>query len=148
VRIVEKLLLVAALLAFASLSVWLERRQEAPAVEQKKEKPAEDQPDYYVENFVATGLDAEGRQYVMDGVRMAHFPVDNTSLIEQPHVIQYTDQAGPRHVYADSGLISGDGTEVLLRGNVKVIESRSDGQPGSVTTTDRMLIKLKKKANS
>ncbi len=147
-KILEKCVLLAVFLLFAALTAWLERRQDAPGIEAPIEAQRDEDPDYYIENFVATGLDDEGRQYVMEGVRLAHFPIDDTSLIEQPHIIQYTDEAGPRHVYADSGLISADGTEVLLRGSVKVIESRSEGRPGNVTTTERMRIKLKKKVGS
>lgn len=144
-RILEKALLLSVFLVFAALTAWLERRQDAPPPPAQSEALRDDEPDYYIENFVATGLDSEGRQYVMDGIRLAHYPVDDTSLIEQPHIIQYTEEAGPRHIYADTGLISADGTEVLLRGNVKVIESRSDNAPGNVTTTARMRIKLKDK---
>lgn len=148
-RIFEKLLLVTAFLGFAALSAWLEYRQEAPLPgDEETAEQADDQPDYYIENFVATGVDSQGRQYVMEGVRMAHFPIDDTSLIEQPHIIQYTDDAGPRHVYAETGLISADGTEILLRGSVKVIESQSEGKPGNVTSTDRMRIQLRKKVGS
>ena len=147
-RLVEKTLLLVAFLAFAALTAWLEGRQEAPPPASQAAESREDEPDYYMENFVATGLDSEGRQYVMEAVRLAHFPIDDTSLIEQPHIIQYTDEAGPRHIYADTGLISADGTEVLLRGTVKVIESRSENQPGNVTTTTRMRIKLKDKPES
>ncbi|KAA3623554.1 MAG: LPS export ABC transporter periplasmic protein LptC, partial [Proteobacteria bacterium] len=95
------------------MSAWLEYRQDAPAGPQRAEDAANNDPDYYIENFVATGLDSAGRQYVMESIRLVHFPLDDTSLIEQPHIIQYTAEAGPRHVYADSGLISADGTEVL-----------------------------------
>lgn len=144
-RILEKSLLLAVFLAFAALTAWLERRQDVPEAAPRSEAQREQDPDYYIENFIATGLDSQGRQYVMEAVRLAHYPIDDTSLIEQPHIIQYTDEAGPRHVYADTGLISADGTEVLLRGTVKVIESRSDNKPGNVTTTSRMRIKLRKK---
>src|SRR5690606_16051129 len=104
VRGLEKFLLAAAFLAVAALTVWLERSQERAPVEEAADQPARNEPDYYIENFVATGLDSEGRQYVMDAIRMAHFPIDDTSLIEQPHIIQYTGEAGPRHVYAETGL--------------------------------------------
>jgi lipopolysaccharide export system protein LptC len=144
-RLLEKLLLLTVFLAFAALTAWLERRPETPMAEEQSEGRRDNDPDYYMENFVATGLDSQGRQYIMEGVRMLHFPIDDTSLVEQPHIIQYTEEAGPRHVYAETGLISADGTEVLLRGNVKVIESRSENQPGNVTTTERMRVKLKDK---
>jgi lipopolysaccharide export system protein LptC len=144
-RVLEKFLLVAAFLVFAALTAWLERGQELPESVQEEGNRNDQDPDYYIENFVSTGLDREGRQYVMEAIRLAHFPIDDTSLVEKPHVIQYTDEAGPRHVYADTGLISADGTEILLTGNVKVIESRSENRPGNVTTTTRMRIKLKDK---
>lgn len=147
-RILEKTLVLAVFLAFAALSAWLEYRPQAPARDDEAVERPENEPDYYIENFVSTGLDSEGRQYVLEAVRLAHFPVDDTSLVEQPHIIQYTDEAGPRHVYADTGLISADGTEILLRGTVKVIESRSDGRPGNVTTSERMRIQLRRKVGS
>ncbi len=147
-KFLEKTVIVAVLLVFAALTAWLEQSQQKPVEVAEENTTAPNDPDYYIENFVATGLDAQGRQYVLESLRLAHFPHDDTSLLDQPHVIQYSEEAGPRHVYAESGLLSADGTEILLRGNVKVIESRSDGKPGNVTTTDRMRIKLKKKPGS
>ncbi|GJL81534.1 MAG: hypothetical protein DHS20C01_11680 [marine bacterium B5-7] len=147
-RILEKLILLAVFLGFAAITAWLEQSENQTPGDNAAEVPVNNDPDYYIENFVATGLDSEGRQYVIESIRLAHFPVDDTSLIEQPHIIQYTDEAGPRHIYADNGLISADGTEVLLRGKVKAIESRSDNQPGNVTTSERMRIKLRKKPGS
>ncbi len=132
-------------LIIAALTAWLEQKLGQPVPAETVSAAERHDPDYYIENFVATGLDGQGRQYVMDALRLVHFPDDETSLVDQPHVIQYTAEAGPRHVYAESGLISADGTEILLRGTVKIIESRSDGDPGTVTTTDRMRIKLRKK---
>ena len=144
-NILEKSFVIVAFLLFAALAAWLESSSE-PQQQKNEENSAENRdPDYYIENFVASGLDSSGRQYVLEALRLVHFPHDDTSLVEQPHIIQYSDEAGPRHVYADSGLISADGTEILLRGSVKVIESKSDSRAGNVTTTDRMRVKLKNK---
>lgn len=139
----EKTLVAVVLLLFAALTAWLETLS-APEENQEAAGREESQdPDYYIENFVTSGLDSSGRQYVLEALRLVHFPHDDTSLIEQPHIILYEEGIGPRHVYADSGLISADGTEVLLQGSVKVIESQAEGRAGNVTTTDRMRVKLK-----
>ena len=141
----ERLLMFLGLLFLAAITLWLNQGQEEPVETIVESKASESDPDYYMENFVATGIDSSGRQYIMDAVRLAHFPHNGTSLIDQPHIIQYSDDSGPRHVYAQSGLISEDGTEVTLRGEVKIIETKSDGSAGHVTTTDKIRIKLKKK---
>ena len=147
-KIMERLLMFLGLLLLAAITLWL--NQDTPELDETSVEPtsSNSDPDYYIENFVATGVDKQGRQYIMDALRLAHFPQDGTSLIDQPHIIQYTDDAGPRHIYAESGLISSDGTEITLRGEVKVIETKSDGNAGHVTTTNKMRVKLKKKPGS
>jgi len=38
--------------------------------------------------------------------------------------------------------MSGDGSEVLLSGNVEVTQFRTDADPGSVTRTQRLSVRL------
>ncbi|MFT5112793.1 MAG: lipopolysaccharide export system protein LptC [Parasphingorhabdus sp.] len=142
-NILEKSLLVMALLLFAALTAWLENFSGPEKAESVEARAESHDPDYYIENFVSSGLDRSGRQYILEALRLVHFPDDDTSLVEQPHIIQYSKDAGPRHVYAESGLISADGTEILLSGSVKVIESQTGDKAGHVTTTNRMRVKLK-----
>lgn len=139
----EKLILAALFLAVAGFSFWLqygllEKPEEAISEAEKND------PDYYIENFVATGMDADGKRYRLEADRLVHFPVDDKALLNRPHVVQYIEGTGPRHIYADSGWLYANGSEILLTGNVKVIESRS-GKAGGVGTTRRMRIKLKEK---
>jgi lipopolysaccharide export system protein LptC len=99
-------------------------------------------PDYYVEYFTSYGVDADGKQYQLEADRMVHYPLDNKSLLDRPHLIQYTEEGGPTHIYADSGWLFSNGDEILLTENVKVIRTQGQGL-GGAATTDRMRIILK-----
>ncbi|MDJ0955342.1 MAG: LPS export ABC transporter periplasmic protein LptC [Arenicellales bacterium] len=102
-------------------------------------------PDYYIENFTAVGMDEKGvRRYVLEAERLVHYPDDDTALLDNPHIIQYEDGAPPRHTYSESGWISSDGNEVLLTGNVRVIQNAggSEDSGKTVLTTEKMRIYL------
>ena len=102
-------------------------------------------PDYYIENFTAVGMDEKGiRRYVLEAERLVHYPDDDTALLDNPHIIQYEDGAPPRHTYSESGWISSDGNEVLLTGNVRVIQNVSGDEDSgqTVLTTEKMRIYL------
>lgn len=102
-------------------------------------------PDYYIENFIATGLDENGqRRFVLKADRMAHFPDDDTSLLDMPHIVQYEEGFAPRHTYADSGWMNSSGDEILMTGNVKVIIGADSRGPGSTHNTKKMRILLDK----
>lgn len=102
-------------------------------------------PDYYIENFVATGLDKNGeRRFVIKADRMAHFPDDDTALFDNPHVVQYEKGFAPRHAYGDSGWMNSSGDEILLTGNVRIIFEADSRGPGGTQRANRFRIKLDK----
>ncbi|MEC9330007.1 MAG: LPS export ABC transporter periplasmic protein LptC [Pseudomonadota bacterium] len=144
-RNLERAVLLGVMLALIGLGTWLQQtflntdKPLAPPV-------ASHEPDYSILNFTATGRDAKGVVYVLEGDRLVHFPDDNTALIDNPHLVQYQDGKDFRHTYSDSGWVSSDGTEVLLTGHVRVVQGRTADDPGSVTTTERMKVKLKRGA--
>jgi len=102
-------------------------------------------PDYYIENFTATGLDKNGqRRFVIEAERMAHFPDDDTALLDYPHVIEYEIGFAPRHTYADSGWMSSTGDEIILTGNVKIVVEADSRGPGGTQKSKRLRILLDK----
>lgn len=102
-------------------------------------------PDYYIENFVATGLDKNGeRRFVIKAERMAHFPDDDTALFNRPHIVQYEEGLAPRHTYADEGWMNSTGDEVLMTGNVEVIVEADSRGPGGSIKSKRMRVLLDK----
>ncbi len=146
-KLFEKVLLLGVVAALATLSLWMQLgvlEQPAPPVDVTERHD----PDYYIENFTAYGVDQTGqRKYVLEAERMVHYPDDNTALLDKPHVIQYESGRGPKHVYADSGWMSMDGDEVLMTGNVRVIRAEGEGTAPAVTTTDKLHINLEEDKN-
>jgi lipopolysaccharide export system protein LptC len=104
-------------------------------------------PDYYIENFVATGLDENGqRRFVLKADRMAHFPDDDTALLDMPHIVQYEVGFAPRHTYADSGWMNSTGDEILMTDNVRVIIGADSRGPGGTIKTGKLRVLLDKDA--
>lgn len=102
-------------------------------------------PDYYILNFIATGLDKNGRRrYVLKADRMAHFPDDDTAVFDKPHVIQYLEGSAPRHTYSDSGWMNSSGDEILMTGNVRVVVEADENGPGGTLKSKRARILLDK----
>ena len=130
------------------LSIWLQtelRSEETATIDYLNRHD----PDYYIENFTATGMNELGqRAYVLQAERMAHFPDDGSALLDNPHLIEYSNDAAPRHTYADSGWLSGNGEDLLLEGNVKIVQEAGFGDPGGTSKANKMKFKLNKKTQN
>lgn len=143
-RVLDKVLFVFLFGTLGLLSIWLQfgliqKEQEVFDGEERHD------PDYYIENFTSIGMDEKGRRrYVLEAERMVHYPDDDTALLDNPHVIQYEEGAPPKHTYAESGWVSSDGNEVMLTGNVRVIQKAGGKKRagGGDITTDKMKIFL------
>ena len=141
-RHLEQAVLVAAIVVMFGLSLWLQMYflnpkllQNAPIVSHE--------PDYYIRKFTTTGRDTNGIAYVLEAKRLAHFPDDNTALLDEPRLVQYDEDKSARTTFSDSGLVYENGTKILLQGNVQVTQGATDKAVGSVTSADRMTIKLR-----
>ena len=141
---IERAVIFTIVIVLAGITAWMQSGlfQED---ELAQEVAAENHdPDYYIENFTAVGMDVNGhRHYLLEAERMVHFPDDDTALLDKPHVIQYVPDRAPTHIYSETGGISPNGDEVLLTGNVRVIRGRDSEGSGGVTTTDKLNIVLK-----
>jgi lipopolysaccharide export system protein LptC len=129
----ENIFYIAILGCIGLMGVWLQTVFIAEEEVDRRYDSRHD-PDYYVENFVATELDKNGRRrFVIKADRMAHFPDDDTALLDNPHITEFEIGQPPRHTYADSGWMSSSGDEILLTGNVRVVvEAGPDGGGGTM----------------
>ena len=93
-------------------------------------------PDYYIENFVSTGMDELGKKYEVRADRMVHYPYGDRALLDNPHIVQYDLNETPRHIYADSGWLYNGTSKVLLTGNVRVVQSQT-GTAGGVSMGEK-----------
>ena len=141
-RHLEQAVLVATIAVMFGLSLWLQMNFLKPTLPQI-ETVISHEPDYYIHKFTATGRDANGIAYVLEAKRLAHFPDDNTALLDEPRLVQYEQDASSRTTSSDSGLVYENGTKILLQGNVQVTQGATDTAVGSVTSADRMTIKLR-----
>ena len=141
-RHLEQAVLVATIAVMFGLSLWLQMNFLKPTLPQI-ETVISHEPDYYIHKFTATGRDANGIAYVLEAKRLAHFPDDNTSELDKPKLRQYNEGELSRTTSSDYGELLEDGTKILLRGNVQVTQGATDTAVGSVTSADRMTIKLR-----
>ena len=141
-RHLEQAVLVATIAVMFGLSLWLQMNFLKPTLPQNGTVISHE-PDYYIHKFTATGRDANGIAYVLEAKRLAHFPDDNTALLDEPRLVQYEQYKSSRTTSSDSGLVYENGTKILLQGNVQVTQGATDTAVGSVTSADRMTIKLR-----
>ena len=141
-RHLEQAVLVATIAVMFGLSLWLQMNFLKPTLPQNGTVISHE-PDYYIHKFTATGRDANGIAYVLEAKRLAHFPDDNTALLDEPRLVQYEQDKSSRTTSSDSGLVYENGTKILLQGNVQVTQGATDTAVGSVTSADRMTINLR-----
>ncbi len=140
----ERIVIFSVVIALVGITAWMQSDLLGEPASGEQIITENHDPDYYIENFTAVGMDTDGnRQYMLEAERMVHFPDDDTSLLDKPHIIQYEPDRAPTHIYSETGWISANGDEVKLTGNVRVIRGRDSTGSGGVTTTDTLNIVLK-----
>lgn len=130
---VRRLILVLVLAAIGIAAWWL--RREAPEV---APTPVPDQrrPDYIADGLVVVTTDIEGRiSRRLSTPQLRHYPDTDTNELEQPHLTVYRDDGPPWLAQAETGWVTGDGDEVLLRGDVRIDrEGFADNPPTALRT--------------
>lgn len=95
-------------------------------------------PDYYLETFTLTAMTPSGRpDHRLDATRMEHFPDDETSELERPHMVFYRPAGPAWHVDAERGWVGPDGDTVRLLGRVDITRDGASGHtPMHIETRD------------
>lgn len=138
---VKRLAIAAVLVLLAAGSWWLTRTVTVP--ETAFDGKRRHDPDYTIENFTATVMDAHGRRrYTLSAVRLVHYGDDASSELEQPYLVQYHEGAAPVHTRADRGWMPKDRNEILLQGNAVSAHGRDPRSAGAEIRTDKMKILL------
>jgi len=141
-RHLEQAVLVAAIVIMFGLSLWLQMNFLKPKL-LRNTPIVSHEPDYSIDKFTATGRDSNGVAYVLEAQHLVHFPDDNTSKLDKPKLRQYNEGELSRTTSSDYGKLLEDGTKILLQGNVRVTQGATDTAVDSVTSADRMTIKLR-----
>lgn len=138
---VRKLLIGVVLLAAAVGSWWLTRRAAEPppaAITTPRHEP-----DYVIENFVGNAMDARGeRTYRLTAQRATHYPDDDTTHFVQPVLVQFLPAGVTATTRADAGVMPGDGSEIVMSGNVHATRTAGLRSSGGEVTAERLRIEL------
>lgn len=122
----QRLLPLLILLAFAGLTVWLERAtrsDDAPSTGKQRHDP-----DVIVNNFTLRRFDETGVvQHTLTATEMRHYPDDDTTELDTPHLL-YSGKLAPTHISAERATLTKDGKEAILRDNVRVLRAASPGR--------------------
>ena len=87
-------------------------------------------PDFFVENFVTTARDEEGRpRQRIEAVYMAHFPDTGTREFTRPQLTMYRGNGPPWQARAERGWLSASGDVMLLQGEVLIWRNSREGRP-------------------
>ena len=138
-RLPALLLLIAGTL-LAGGSFWLlevTRRGDTHAAQQEKRT----EPDYFAEDFRYTRVGPNGQaEYVVEGKKLVHTPVDDISHVDQPVVYSYSKERPPMTLRSDTARINGDHSEVHLHGNVHLERPQTHGSETMTVESDYMLV--------
>lgn len=123
-----------AVVALAILAWWrFDERQ-------PEQRPSEQtQTTYYFADFSLHVTRPDGRtDYTVRGKRMVHYQQADVSIIEQPVWTVYMPSGAPWYGRSDNGRMWAGGSEVLLRGKVRLNRPASSVNPSIALETQRL----------
>ena len=137
---VPALVLLGFALLLAAGSFWLlELSNKSP--NKTPSKVENTKPDYFVENFTYSKLDANGLvQYRVEGDRMTHYPSDKHNVVEKPVIRNFAPNRPPTTLRAEIANINGDHSEVRLIDKVILERAEVRGEEPLTVTSDYMLV--------
>lgn len=137
----RKLLLGLALLAAALGSWWLTHH--AAVVPEQGRAAAAREPDYVIDDFLARAMNETGTsRYRLSAERLLHYPDDDTAHLVEPVLVQYLPGGARTTTRARTGVMPGDGSEILMRGDVHVTRTAGAASAGGEIHADRLRVEL------
>ncbi len=111
----------------ALLTYWLDQQVEAGLLFGRK-TPLKHEPDYFLERFLATRLDEDGRPYQnLRAKRLEHYPDDRSLLVFEPELRTRDVRGYTIAARANTGVVREYGNSALLRGSVRVVRTPPEG---------------------
>lgn len=114
------------LAVLAALTYWLDEQVQPEA----RHENSATNPDFLVENFVTVRMNSEGKpRYAVQAKRLAHYPGDNSTMLDHPQLTHYDPQTAPVTIRANQGLLSNNGENAYFTGDVLVRRQAHGEQP-------------------
>lgn len=84
--------------------------------------------DYAVDGLRSTVLDLQGKPHFDIAVeKMWHFPDDDSTHLQQPHLTRFFSDRGPTEISALRGMLNSRGDDVFLQDAVELLQHGKDG---------------------
>ena len=127
------------LLGLLGATYWL--NQQAKPEPAKPDSNKRHEPDAIVESFSATKLNEQGEpDFIIAAAKMLHYPDDDSTTLEAPHITIMFDEHPTIHAIAKHGIISSKGDEVFLQDEVEVMREASAKQDQLTLQTEYLHI--------
>lgn len=125
---------IAVLVALVALTFWLNQLVQTPGA--RADGNNRHDPDLVVENFTAKALGPTGEvQYTVKAAKMAHFPDDDSSLLETVIFTALHAQLPPIIAQAPRARLLEGSNEIIMEGGVLVTSEKTEKyQPLKLTT--------------
>ncbi len=124
----------------ALITLWINQIVQPPAP--RLDGSSRHDPDYIMNNFVTTQTDINGDlRYKLAAVEMKHYPDDDTTELQRPRYTQFAIGKPYTQVESLRGYVSGDGEEVQLVDNVKIIRQAFAGKGEMTVETEYINIR-------
>ena len=118
--------------ALALGTYWLVRNSPVFSSQEASKAAAHD-VDYFMRKFTIKSFGETGQlKSEIYGVEGRHYPANDTLEIDQPRILSISDAGRPVTSTGNRALSNGDGSEVQLFGNARVIREAVAGNDGKV----------------
>lgn len=114
------------LMASFALGTWWLVRNAPRMPSTETDRPARHQADYFMRDFSVRSFDPTGRlQSEMFGVEGHHYPDTDTLEVQTPRMRSFDEQGRLTVATAQRGISKGDGSEVQLFGDARVVREEA-----------------------
>ena len=112
----------ALLMMLFALGTWWLVRSAPKAVSQNEGQVASAEPDYFMRQFSVRSFEPSGRlKSEIFGTEGHHLPANDTLEVQEPRILSFNEQGHPTVATARRALAKGDGSEVRLYQDARVV---------------------------
>jgi len=128
-------------LSILALGLWMQTLMENET--SFTARPVNDnESDFFMENVVLNGKDANGSRYRIEADRLVHYPSRNGSSLESPQLTQYRPDGTVQNVESNQGWLDNARQVLTLSEDVR-IRTQNSNQSSSLSMTEQLTIHLK-----
>lgn len=121
----------------AALTFWLEHMVQPPAP--PRDGSTRHDPDQIVEKIVAVRMGPDGLPlHRLEAARMLHYPDDDTTHLENPHLLKFEGKRLEMSIVAITAKVSSEGKIVDFNDEVKAVRTATAKYSELVLTTDHL----------